>query len=456
MLEHHLIMRDVIREMDETSEPYIREGSYIARLHQYMAELSIEKKKQIKTAFSVDNLIQAHIIVDRDEFSGQSCLIFDRSVLGVFRLFDRTLFKELTDVSLKTQLSTIRELHKRLRSETLLFSDNDLDYKELNDELFHRLSELLNALKLNLIKMEAINAELTEASEEAAKSESVADFTSLKQASIEKISTLLTRHILPTRQFLDEKNRLKDGANLFENLQQIRRLFEINHDYQRANTILKYEVTFNTFHKSISKVSRSVDQFLARSKKRLNQFNAIENAFSELSKALDETKQNLRRTQIDGEFARRNGAFMGLMQQQRPKVLRISSSQAYMNNVVAEIEARLQDLELMSGQSLPILSSSKDDLMTHRLERAEKIYELLSSMKIVPYQDLTFALHQRLVEHLEGYHFIDLLEALSFFMRNEHVLDNHIIRVTNIQKKLINQQTYYCYRKIRTERIIHE
>ncbi|POC56247.1 hypothetical protein CRN45_00535, partial [Vibrio vulnificus] len=96
-----------------------------------------------------------------------------------------------------------------------------------------------------------------------------------------------------------------------------------------------------SFHKQISKVSQSVDQFLARSKKRLQQFNAIEGAFSELVNALDTTKQNLKRSQIDGQFARDNGTFMGLMQQARPKVLRISSSEAYLNNVVSDIEARV-------------------------------------------------------------------------------------------------------------------
>ncbi|WP_242011686.1 hypothetical protein [Vibrio parahaemolyticus] len=104
MLEHHTIMRDVIRTMDESGEPYVREASFISRLHRYIQGQSKEKQKQLRTAFSTDNLLASHILVDKDEFGGESRLIFDRSVIGVFRLFDRSLFQDLTDVALKIQL----------------------------------------------------------------------------------------------------------------------------------------------------------------------------------------------------------------------------------------------------------------------------------------------------------------------------------------------------------------
>ncbi|GAL04009.1 hypothetical protein JCM19237_2160 [Photobacterium aphoticum] len=352
MLEHHTIMRDVIRDMDEAGEPYVHEAKFITQLHRYMQGLSRDKQKQLRTAFSIENLLAAHILVDKDEFGGESRLIFDRSVIGVFRLFDRSLFQDLTDVALKTQLGSLRLLLEQVESDSLLFSDADLDYKELMDELFHRLSELLNSIRLNLIKMQTINQELSDASELAAKAGNPQVFALLQRESIGKISHLLSRHILPTRQFLDEKSRLKDGPNLFECLQKLRRQFDLHQDHQREMAMLRYEISFNSFHTQISKVSHSVDQFLARSKKRLQQFNAIEAAFGELSEALDATQHNLKRSLIDGEFARNNGAFMGLMQQARPKVLRISRSEAYLNNVVSDIEARVADQSLLKQTSL--------------------------------------------------------------------------------------------------------
>ncbi|WED22832.1 hypothetical protein L3Q72_05415 [Vibrio sp. JC009] len=453
MLEHHTVMRDVIREMDEAGEPYVREAKFVGRLHHYMQGQSKEKRKQLRTAFSTDNLLSAHILVDKDEFGGESRLIFDRSVIGVFRLFDRSLFQDLTDVALKTQLGGIRLLLGQLESGSLLFSDVELDYKELIDELFHRLSELLNSIRLNLVKMQMINQELSEASEQAAKADNSRAFSVLQRESIEKISHLLSRHILPTRQFLDEKSRLKDGPNLFECLQGLRRLFEKHQDHQRATAMLRYEVSFNSFHSQISKVSHSVDQFLARSKKRLKQFNAIENAFAELSEALDATRHNLKRRQIDGQFARDNGAFMGLMQQPRPKVLRISSSEAYLNNVVSDIEARVSDQNLFKQNQNVELVSSKDDSTERRLERAEQIYNLVRQMQMTEYQDLTLALQRRLKEHLPGYHFVDLLEGLNFVLRSNEMLDGHAVKVTNFQRRLVQDETVYLYRRIRTERV---
>ncbi|OXX73427.1 hypothetical protein B9J87_05880 [Vibrio sp. V19_P1S1T109] len=453
MLEHHTIMRDMIREMDEIGEPYVRESTFVGRLHRYMQSQGHDKRKQLRSAFSTENLLSAHILVDKDEFGGESRLIFDHSVIGVFRLFDRSLFQDLTDVALKTQLGGLRLLLSRIESGTLLFSDADLDYKELIDELFHRLSELLNSIRLNLVKMQTINQELSEASELAAKAENPHAFSLLQRESISKISHLLSRHILPTRQFLDEKSRLQDGPNLFECLQKLRRQFELHQDHQRATAMLRYEISFNSFHNQISKVSHSVDQFLARSKKRLKQFNAIEAAFVELTEALDATRHNLKRSLIDGDFARNNGAFMGLMQQARPKVLRISSSEAYLNNVVSDIEARVADQSLLRQHRYVQLTSSKDDSMERRLARAEQIYQLVKQMQMAEYQDLTLALHRRLKMHFVDYHFVDLLEGLNFVLRSDEMLDGHVVKVTNSRHRLVQENTIYLYRKIRTERV---
>lgn len=440
MLEHHTVMRDVIREMDENSEPYVRESKYIARLHHYMKEQSKEKRQQLQTAFSTENLLSCHILVDKDEFGGESRLIFDSSIIGVFRLFDKSLFQDLTDVALKTQLGTVRILLDRFKSNSLLFHHADLDYKELIDELFHRLSELLNSIRLNLVKMQMINQELTDASELAAKVNNQSAFSVLQRESIEKISHLLSRHILPTRQFLDEKSRLQDGPNLFECLQQLRYLFEKHQQYQQSAAMLRYEVSFNSFHTQISKVSKSVDQFLARSKKKLKQFNAIEKAFSELTEALDATKENLKRSLIDGQFARNNGVFLGLMHQPRAKVLRISSTQAYINNVVADIEARVTDQALFQQLHPMNLSSSRDNSTELRLERAEKIYQLVKQMKMLEYPDLTLALHRRLLGWFEDYHFIDLLEALNFIMRNEQILGEYKLKMTNFRGRMVQNK----------------
>ncbi|HIF9430979.1 TPA: hypothetical protein ACX6R9_002948 [Photobacterium damselae] len=456
MLEHHTIMRDVIRTMDESGEPYVREASFISRLHRYIQGQSKDKQKQLRTAFSSDNLLATHILVDKDEFGGESRLIFDRAVIGVFRLFDRSLFQDLTDVALKIQLGGIRLLLEKLQSGTMLFSNSDLDFKELIDELFRQLSELLNSIRLNLVKMQTINQELSDASELAAKSHNPQVFSALQQESIEKISLLLSRHILPTRQFLDEKSRLKDGLNLFECLQSLRSQFDQHQDYQRANAMLRYEVSFNSFHKQISKVSQSVDQFLARSKKRLQQFNAIEGAFSELVNALDATKQNLKRSQIDGQFARDNGTFMGLMQQARPKVLRISSSEAYLNNVVSDIEARVVDRSLLEQSCYVDLVSVKDNSTEQRLARAEQIFELVKNMKMAEYQDLTLSLHRRLKDSFSDYHFVDLLEGLSFILRSEAMLDGHAVKMTNFRQRLAHGDNIYLYRKIRTERVTQQ
>ncbi|TOQ06101.1 hypothetical protein CGH02_24435, partial [Vibrio parahaemolyticus] len=91
----------------------------------------------------------------------------------------------------------------------------------------------------------------------------------LQKDNIEHISNLLVRHILPTRAFLDEKVVLRDGANLLACLEKLKRLFEVHSLDSEASTMLRYAISFNAYHKDISRISTSIDQFLARSRKRL-------------------------------------------------------------------------------------------------------------------------------------------------------------------------------------------
>ncbi|GAL04010.1 hypothetical protein JCM19237_2161 [Photobacterium aphoticum] len=91
--------------------------------------------------------------------------------------------------------------------------------------------------------------------------------------------------------------------------------------------------------------------------------------------------------------------------------------------------------------------------MARRLARAEQIYNLVKQMQMTEYQDLTLALHRRLKPHLADYHFVDLLEGLSFAQRSDEMLGGYAVRVTNFRNRLAQDDTVYLYRKIRTERV---
>ncbi|TOB30544.1 hypothetical protein CGK07_24175, partial [Vibrio parahaemolyticus] len=63
-------------------------------------------------------------------FEGAGRLFFDKAVLDIFRLFDRSLIQELTHIELNTRLVALRELTDRFDSGSLDFNPQDLDYKE--------------------------------------------------------------------------------------------------------------------------------------------------------------------------------------------------------------------------------------------------------------------------------------------------------------------------------------
>jgi len=452
MMDYKSIMLEAIRSMDEYGESYIREYDFNTAVFKCLNTLEGDKTQQnaVRIVFSKDNLLCANILSDFDQFEGHGRFFFDRAVLDIFRLFDKSLVQELTHIELNTRLVALRELTNRFDSGSLDFNHQDLDYKEALDSLFRALADLQSLIRRNLSRMEDINKELSENSEEALKLSSPDVMQILQKENIEQISNLLVRHIVPTRAFLDEKVVLKDGLNLLACLEKLRILFKAHNSVSEASSMLRYAISFNAYHKEISRISTSIDQFLARSRKRLTQFNAIEYAFSDLNDYLKDTQQDLRRKRISTEFAQTSGLFCGLKSQPRPKDLRLSDSPSYFNNVITDINAKLEDYKLVSQLDLSLLESSKDSSLEIRLKRVKQVKSLVYSMEFTQCEDLIEVTNNRLGGLLEGYQVLDLLEALSTlgYMKQLH-LNGYYTRVTNYFNQLVIGGYVFRYRKIR-------
>ena len=454
MMEYKAIMLESIRSMDTYGESYVREYDFNAAVFKCLKTLEGDTTQQnaVRVAFSKDNLINSHILSDFDHFEGAGRLFFDKAVLDIFRLFDRSLIQELTHIELNTRLVALRELTDRFDSGSLDFNPQDLDYKEALGALFRALAALQSLIRRNLTRMEDVNRDLSEQSEKALKAANPNVVQALQKDNIEHISNLLVRHILPTRAFLDEKVVLRDGANLLACLEKLKRLFEVHSLDSEASTMLRYAISFNAYHKDISRISTSIDQFLARSRKRLTQFNAIENAFSELVEYLKETQQDLRRKRISSDFAQTSGLFCGLMNQPRPKDLRLSDSQSYFNNITTDITTKLEDYKLVNQLDLSLLQSSKDNSLDTRLERVKQVKQLMYSMRFKHCDDLIKVVSDRLEGLLDDYQILDLLEALMTLNSVGQLnLHNHLPRVTNIFHEITVGGYVFKYRKIKLE-----
>lgn len=443
LLEHKGIMFSAIREMDRCGDRYINEAQFALTVLKTMNTLDATEQQRVQIAFSTENLLQAHILADKDSHNGITRLIFQEAVIGLFRLCDASLYQELTDSKLKSRLAGLWRVQERFVSGTLSFYEGDPDYTELVDDTFEQLSMLLDVLKRNVVRMKALSQEFESMSTEACKDPN--SFVQYRQELLANVTKLFERHIKPTQVFLNPQVRLSDGDNLFDVISSIQSVFEANGKLDNADQIFRFSVSFAGIFKPITEVAHQVDQFLRKTRASMAQFNAMEHHFQHLLEAYGETLDHkLNKTKIDSSLAKDYDFINGLKKTQRPKDFRISDSTSYFENLFAEIEVRLED---KLASVLPDVQESwRNEENSNKLKRAKALYDYLTELKLRPTDDLTAALHYRLKDAFEDYQFTDLLSAVT---RMRKAPSDYVLRTTNKKAYISHNDDIFVYRRKR-------
>ncbi len=450
LLEHHEVLSQAIRRMDEKAERAIREAELALQLHAYIRPLDDTETQRVKIAFATDNLFQCNVLADVEKRDGERLLVFQESLVALFRLFDASLYQELTDAKLRSKLGSLRDAYSRLDSAACSFNEQDPNYTELVEDLFEQLSHLLGLLRTNVSRMQRLSADLEALSSDACKNQ--ADFSEFRDNLLDKVSHLFERHIKPTLSFVNHKIKLKDGANLFETLNDIKLKFDANGKAELADQSFRFALSFSNIFRPIQLVARQVDQFIRKTRKGMTQYNAMEYFYQRLKQDYGKTlEKQINKTRIDGrDFARYTGFSLGLKQQARLTCYRFGDSPDYYHNLIAEIQIRIE--ELRHEDALPGLvgEAQRDERGMKRLERAQTMYEYLANMPLRPTEDLAVMLHYRLETRLEGYMFSDLLAALIHFSRTG-TRAGYKIETTNRKAYLIDRKGagVYVYRRKR-------
>jgi len=224
MLERPNIMFNVIKQMDRHNERFISEAALALTVLEDIKSLDKKEQQRFKLAFATENLANSHIVADQDQFDNVNRLMFQEAVLSVFRLCETSLYQELTDAKLKSELASFWHIQSKLHAESCSFNTLDPDYTELVEELLQKLGSLLDLLKRNLVRMQNINSDLEQLSIDVSK-EGI-DFSEYRQKLLDDVTRLYERHILPTQKFVNPDVRLVDGDNLLATINSIKVLFD--------------------------------------------------------------------------------------------------------------------------------------------------------------------------------------------------------------------------------------
>lgn len=444
MLERPNIMFNVIKKMDAQNERFISEGAVAFEVLESIKHLDKLEQQRFKIAYATENLAKSHIVADQDQVDNVSRLMFQESVVSIFRLCETSLYQELTDAKLKAELASFWHIQNKLLSDDCSFNLMDYDYTELVDELFHKLGSLLDLLKRNLVRMQSINSDLEKLSFEVSKDG--IDFVEYRQKVLDDVTHLYERHILPTQRFVNPDVKLVDGDNLLATINSIKLLFDSHGKHELSDQVFRYGLSFTNIINPLKEVSNQINGFIRKTQKSLTQFNAMEWHFERFKKKYEETLDGrVNRTKIDNSFADDVPFMRNVKRIPRPKGLKIENNSSYFYNIFKDLEYRIQDQLLLSnedieaeGQAL-VSFTSKD-----RLKRAKAIYELIEKLSLRESKDVIATLHYRLQSLLPEYHFVDLINAVVHFMKK--TIDGKRLIKTNNKAFIQQENKYYVYR----------
>jgi len=446
MLERPNIMFNVIKQMDRQNERFISEAALALTVLEDIKSLEKKEQQRFKLAFATENLANSHIVANQDQFDNVNRLMFQESVLSIFRLCETSLYQELTDAKLKSELASFWHIQSKLHAESCSFNALDPDYTELVEELLQKLGSLLDLLKRNLVRMQNINSDLEQLSIDVSK-EGI-DFIEYRQKLLDDVTRLYERHILPTQKFVNPDVRLIDGDNLLATINSIKVLFDSHGKHELSDQVFRYSLSFSNIIHPLKDVSNQINGFIRKTQKSLTQFNAMEWHFERFKQKYEETLDGrVNRTKVDSSFAKETQFMNNVKRIPRPKTLKIENNESYFHNVFTDLTYRIEDQLLTSddlidaeGEAL-ISFTSKD-----RLERARQIYQLIEKLKLRESKDVIATLHYRLKDLLPKYHFVDLINAVVHYRKT--ILDGKQLIKTNQKSYLHHENEYYVYRVV--------
>ncbi|WP_157470707.1 hypothetical protein [Colwellia sp. PAMC 20917] len=439
-------MFNVIKEMDRHNERFISEAVVALTVLEDIKNLDKKEQQRFKLAFATENLANSHIVADQDQFENVNRLMFQESVLSIFRLCETSLYQELTDSKLKSELASFWHIQSKLQATNCSFNALDPDYTELVEELLQKLGSLLDLLKRNLVRMQNINSDLEQLSIDVSK-EGI-DFVEYRQKLLDDVTRLYERHILPTQRFVNPDVRLVDGDNLLATINSIKVLFDSHSKHELSDQIFRYSLSFSNIINPLKDVSNQINGFIRKTQKSLTQFNAMEWHFERFKQKYEETLDGrVNRTKIDSSFAKETPFLNNVKRIPRPKGLKIENNESYFHNIFTDLTYRIEDQLMVTddvigadGEAL-ISFTSKD-----RLERARKIYQLIENLSLRESKDLIATLHYRLKDLLPKYHFVDLINAVVHFRKT--ILDGKQLIKTNKKSYIQHNNEYYAYRVV--------
>lgn len=416
MIEHKEVFLQLIDHIDQQDGPREVPISLYHHLVRVMLEQQTEvEQKRLQAVFDLDNLRRADLVVEIDP--NRAIFVLAPFVIDMFRHFDRRRLRELSSAQLEDLRCRLNASLEALQRTPLQPGERPFD---------EQLELLREHIRYTQAKMRDNVNSLQGQAERLAEQVEVMEPSDLAQSrqageALDQIDRIYRHHVLPTLEFLNEQEALKEGRPALTALRETADLLETAGLPQIGQQMRYAAGSIRSHAKAVEKIRRSLERYVRQNARQRLQYDAIETAFNELLQAARSLQDgSFRNNQLraDDPVFRYGQLFSGLRgvrygaclewhgQDQRlhfEEFLRVRMEQLRQRNS----ESRVVTLE--PGQE-------EQALERQRQYRKEQIRQRVSRWSPPPgCHDLHQALHEHLQQALPDYRLVDLLEAMKWF-----------------------------------------
>ncbi|RAU19351.1 hypothetical protein DN062_03575 [Nitrincola tibetensis] len=413
MIEHKDLFFKLIDIIDrQNSSDEIPLQIYNQLLRGLLEKQSDVEQRRLRAILNLENLHRADLVIEID--SNRGVFVLASFVVEMFRHFDRRRLRELSSAQLE-------DLRRRLQESLDQLSKSPL---VLGDRVFDDQLELLRErIRTTHVKMRDNVSSLLGQAERLSEIIEQNELDNLEQSiqvskALEQIDQIYQYHVLPTLQFLNERETFKEGQPALTSLRYIANLLDTAQLPELSQQMKYASASLRSYASDVEKIRRSLERYVRQNTKQRMQYNAIEAAFNDLLHSVrclqdGSLKNNLLR--YDDPVFSIGQLFSGL------RVIRYST----------RLEWHGKDQRLLFDEFLRVkldqLSRNKSETGTVDLEaetegfdwqqqiRKEKIRLLVSEWQTPNVcDDFHRMMHEYLLVRLSDYELSDLLEAMKW------------------------------------------
>lgn len=414
LIDHKDIMFRLIDYMDQFKRKDLPAEVFYNSINAKITSLTSGKEvERLREAFDLNNFLKTGIVSEFNKSRGT--IAFQPAIIEIFRLFDKERIRGMKKAEFENiRIQLLNELQQH---QDVSFDRDNIQFLEQRDHLFDLLRQINSQIQNNTSHLEH------EADRLSKRLDGDGDILTLDESRqyremLEQVKQVYNREIIPTLEFLNEKEYSKTRPPLTL-IDDIRKLYDSRGFEDDSYYIDQYKLSILSHYKVVEKVKQALQRYVQQEREHRLAYNAIEQAYLKLQElAKSSFTENLKEKYIFKSIEQQEAIyFEGLKSHANAQETRIEwldrNHVIYFNEYLIAKNAHKRS---ETSATVTTFSDKKTDNNQHNSIK-RKIKALIENAHTSPpIEDIYLFIHNLLAEGLDkDYHIKYILYGVSCF-----------------------------------------